>query len=286
MKHADKLAKILFLIFIAVFSITVLARKLPETAFMQNTIAHLNQSQNTIMAFSGSTLLTSLSISALPDDFASPLASTVSDMNTYFILLFAVLFVEKLVVVEGTKIALTYVIPAACILYIFAVFFPKQMFKNFGSKLLILGICLVLVIPLGTHFTEYVCKDYLVYVDQTIAEADAGAEKINEIMSAGTEESTFFEKLSDAFKTAIQDVSDLLTYFKNVIKRCVNSIAILIVTNFVLPVLIMLLFRWLLNELFALHFPVSPDQIRLPYGRKKEKAPDQKADLTSSEDKE
>ena len=260
----EKLAKILFMIFLMVLSFSVLTRIIPESKFVQETIQHLEESQNTIMKFSGTTIATSLSLSALPNDFASPLASTVSDLNTYFIFIFAVLFVEKLVVIEGIKIALVWMIPAACVLGILAIVFEKEMFKNFAKKLLILGISVIMVVPMSTHFTETVCADYLTYVDETIEEADAGAGKINEIMAEGNEEATFFDKLSDAFKTAISDVNDLLAYFKNVVKKFVNSVAVMIVTTFVLPMLVMLLFRWLLTELFALHLPAPKVSIKLP----------------------
>jgi predicted PurR-regulated permease PerM len=260
----EKLVKILAIVFLMVFSFTVLTHVIPESKFVQDTVKHLEDSQNTIMKFSGTTIATSLSLSALPNDFASPLASTVSDLNTYFIFIFAVLFVEKLLVIEGIKIALVWMIPAACILGILAIVFEKEMFKNFAKKLLILGISVIMVVPMSTHFTETVCADYLTYVDETIEEADAGAGKINEIMAEGNEQATFFDKLSDAFKTAISDVNDLLAYFKNVVKKCVNSVAVMIVTTFVLPMLVMLLFRWLLTELFALHLPAPKVSIKLP----------------------
>ena len=265
----EKLAKILFMIFLMVLSFSVLTRIVPESKFVQETIQHLEESQNTIMKFSGTTIATSLSLSALPNDFASPLASTVSDLNTYFIFIFAVLFVEKLVVIEGIKIALVWMIPAACILYIAAILTSKEMFKNFAKKLLILGISIIMVIPISTHFTETVCADYLTYVDETIEEADAGANKINELMAEENGDATFFDKLTDAFKTAIRDVNDLLAYFKNVVKKCVNSVAVMIVTTFVLPMLTMLLFRWLLTELFALHLPVPKVSVKLPKELKK-----------------
>ena len=265
----EKLAKILFMICLMVLSFSVLTRIIPESKFVQETIQHLEESQNTIMKFSGTTIATSLSLSALPNDFASPLASTVSDLNTYFIFIFAVLFVEKLVVIEGIKIALVWMIPAACILYIAAILTSKEMFKNFAKKLLILGISIIMVIPISTHFTETVCADYLNYVDETIEEADAGANKINELMAEENEDATFFDKLTDAFKTAIRDANDLLAYFKNVVKKCVNSVAVMIVTTFVLPMLTMLLFRWLLTELFALHLPVPKVSVKLPKELKK-----------------
>jgi len=277
----EKTAKILFWAFIAIFSIVVLARKIPEAEFVQNTVDRLEESQNTIMTFSGTTIATSLAISALPDDFASPLASTVSDLNTYFVFMFAVLFVEKLLVVEGIKIALMYIIPIACLLYVLSLLTAREMFKNFGIKLMILGISIIFVIPFSTHFTETVCEDYLDYVDETIAEADAGAAKINEVMASGNEESSFFDKLSNAFKTAIQSVTDLLNYFKNVIKKCVNSVAIMLVTTFVVPLLILMLFRWLLKELFALHIPMPSVKISLPNRRHDHKAT--KTELNSAE---
>lgn len=270
MKRKEKLAKLLLVIFIMVFSFTVLASMVPNTKYLQETVEYLDESQATVMTFSGTATATSLALSALPDDFATPLASTVSDLNTYFIFMFAVLFVEKLMVLEGTKIAFAYIIPMVCILYGLFILTEKEVFKNFGKKLLILGIAVILVIPISTRFTNIVCKDYMVYVDETISEADAGASKINEVMSGGSEDSGFFESLSAAFKTSIQDVTDLLDYFNNVIKRCINSVAIMIVTTFVVPLLILMLFRWLLTELFALHLPMPRIQIKVPHLKQEE----------------
>ena len=269
MKYTEKLAKVLLAVFIIVFSANVLYYKIPETEYLKSTVESLEESQNTIMTFSGTTLAASLALSALPDDFGTPLANTISDLNMYFVFILIVVFVEKLIVIEGTKISLAYIIPAACILYVIFMLTSKEVFKKFANKLLILGISLVVVIPFSTHFTEKVCDDYLVYVDQTIEETDAGATKINEIMSSSDEEATIFDRLSNAFKTAIQSVSDLLTYFKNIVRKCVNSVAIMIVITFVLPLMILMLFRWLLKELFALNVSLPNVQIRLPHRKQK-----------------
>ena len=171
--HTEKLAKILLAIFIMVLSIFVLAYKFPESSYVQETRESLEESKITVMEFSGATIAVSVAITALPDDFGSPLANTLADMNKYFIFIFAVLFVEKLIVVEGMKLSFVYIIPFACGLYILSVLFGKAVFKVLASKLMILGLAVVLVIPLSTHITEKVCEDYLVYVDETIEEASA-----------------------------------------------------------------------------------------------------------------
>ncbi len=267
-KRIVKLAKCLAAVLVLMLSVFVFAQKMPQTKMVKDTIESIEESNKTIMEFSGATITTSLALSAFPNDFATPLASTLSDLNTYFIFIFAVLFVEKLIVIEGVKIAFVYIIPAACILYIAYVSLEKAFFKNFAMKLAILGLAVVFVIPLSTYFTEKVCADYLAYVDETIEEANAGAEKVNEVMATGEEEADIFDKLSNAFNTAIQGMSDLLDYFENVLKKCVNSIAIMIVTSFVLPLLTLFLFRWLLNELFGWNLPKQPINIRLS-GKKK-----------------
>ena len=90
-KRIVKLAKCLAAVFILVLSVFVLAKKVPEMKMVQNTIESIEESNKTVMDFSGATITTSLALSAFPDDFATPLAGTLSDLNTYFIFIFAVL---------------------------------------------------------------------------------------------------------------------------------------------------------------------------------------------------
>ncbi|MBR5565481.1 MAG: hypothetical protein IKW08_04860 [Roseburia sp.] len=258
----ENLVRILLATFVAVFSFCVLANKVPEAKWIENTVESLDESKNTIMEFSGATIATSLAISALPDDFASPLANTLTDMNKYFVFIFAVLFVEKLIVVEGIKISFAYMIPIACVLYVLSIMSRKTLYKEFATKIAILAIAVVVVVPFSTHFTETICDDYLVYVDETIAEAEAGAAKVNDVMIETGGNTNIFDKLSKVFETAIKDVTMLLDYFNNVIKKCVNSIAIMMVTTFVLPLLMLAFFKWLLKELFSLNLNVSISKIR------------------------
>lgn len=260
---SKKIAQILMCILIALLSAGILSKTIPETKFMGETIEALDQSKIQVMEFAGATMATSLAISALPDDFATPLANTFANFDKYFVFILIVLFVERLLVVEGVRLTFVYLIPATCGIFILSLLSKKRMWRQFAWKLTILCAAIILVVPLGTHFTEYVGSDYLEYVETTIEETNDGAEKVNEIMAGDDTDKSIFEKLSGAFKTAIEGVTDLLNYFKSSVKKCVNSIAIMIVTNFVLPMLVLLFFRWLLTELFGLDF-------HLPKGNGKE----------------
>ena len=268
-KITEKIAKILFSVFIMVLSIYVLAAKVPETKYVKSTIESLDESRNKVMTFSGATLAASTALSLLPDDKASPMANTLADMSKYFIFIFAVLFLERLIVIEGTQIAFVYIIPAACGLYILFVLLQKDKMKEWATKLLILGIALVCVIPFSIHFTEYVGSDYLTYIDETIAEANDGADKIVSVKAEDEDEITLWNRISGIFKSTVQGAADLFTYFSNLIKKCFNSIAIMLVTTIALPLCILMIFRWLLKELFSLNLNISTPRIRVMHLNKK-----------------
>lgn len=254
-------------VLIAVLSFFVLSEKIPQTQFVQTSLESVEKSKTTVMEFAGATLATSLAISALPDDFASPLAESLADMNKYFIFILIVLFVERLILMQGIKVSFLAIIPIGCLLYAFGYAIRREFFINFGKKIGLLGLALVLVIPCSTHVTNYVGKEYLEYVDETIQDTQKGSDTINEIVLSEDTEQTIFEKLSGAFKTAIQGVKDLLQYFNNMIKKCMNSIAIMIITTFLLPLINLFFFKWLLAELFQIRFAV-PDVAA--YRRKKD----------------
>ncbi|MCQ2520346.1 MAG: hypothetical protein MJ107_07440 [Lachnospiraceae bacterium] len=270
---AKKVIKYLIPLFIAVLSFSILAPKVSDSKTVQASLESIDNSQATVLAFAGATTAASLAMSAFPDDFATPLANTLSNMNKYFIFILIVLFVERLILTEGIKVALAYLIPIACGFIILGLAIKKDAVKAFGNKLFVLALAVTLVVPCSTKFTEVVCADYLVYVDETIEETSDGAGKINDILTDSEEgDTTLFEKISNAFKNAVQSISDLLDYFNNLIKKGGNSIAILIVTNFVLPILTLFFFKWLFGELFALNLPAPKINILAPKRDHKELA--------------
>ena len=274
-KHARLVSKILGLILIAAFSFFFLTAKLPETEFIKDSVESVEKSSDTVMKFSAATLSTSLAISALPDDFATPLAESLSDMNIYFVAILVVLFLEKILIQYGVKLAFAIVIPIACGIGILAVGLKRDFVKSVAVRLSILGLAAALVVPCSTHITNVVAADLTAYVETTIADTEDGAGKLNEAMEGGAAEKTMFEKLSDLFQTAIDDVSDLMLHFQNTIRKCMNSIAILILTNCLMPLLSFFVLRWVLKETFQIAIPVPPMKSRShPRAESKEAEPE------------
>lgn len=257
-KHAVLAIKILLLTLAAALSFFVAATKLPESNFVRDSLESVEDSSNTVMKFSAATLSTSLAISALPDDFATPLADSLADMNVYFVAILVVLFLEKILIRYGIKVAFAILIPLACFAGILFVVTKRSILKGVAIRLCVLGLAVAFVVPCNTHITGIVASDLTAYVDDTIEETEGGAGKLNEAMEGGSEDKTMFEKLSDLFQTAIRDISDLMLHFQNTIRRCMNSIAILILTNCLMPLLTFFVLKWLLRELFQIAIPLPP----------------------------
>lgn len=257
-KNAGVAIKILLLLLVAAVSFFGLTSWVPDSDFVEQSVEHVEESNNTVMKFSAATLSTSLAISALPDDFATPLAESLSDMNIYFVAILVVLFLEKILILYGVKMAFAIIIPLACGVGVLALLTKKSFLKSFAVRVCILGLAVALVVPCSTHITGIVAADLTAYVDNTIEETSDGADKLNEAVEGGAEDQTVFERLSDLFQTAVSGVSDLMLHFQNTIRQCMNSIAILILTNCLMPLMTFFILKWILKELFQIAIPLPP----------------------------
>lgn len=254
-KHSTLLIKLLSLLLVAALSFFAATQILPKAGFVTNSLERIEESSSTVMKLSAATLSTSLAISALPDDFATPLADTLADMNVYFIAILSILFFEKILIHYGIKAAFALLIPCACLAEILSITTKKKILRGLAIRLCVLGLTAAFVVPCSTCITDIVASDLTIYVNDTIQETEDGANKLNEAMESGGPEKNIFEKLSDLFETAIRDVSDLMLHFQNTIRKCMNSIAILLLINCIMPLVTFFFLKWVLSETFRIVNP-------------------------------
>lgn len=257
-----KVFLILALIFAILFSHFVCRYEVTKLPIINQSVEHLDDAQSMVLKISASTLTVSYFISLLPDDHATPLADALADFSKYFVLLLGMIFLERLMVIEGIPLVFSIIIPASCLFFISFILFKKEILKKIGLKLLILGITVLLVVPCGTYLSKTIGDRYLNYVDDTITKAEAGSEVIDESLSLDSGDKSFYEKVSLLFQTAVNSLKDYINYFKNIIERFITSIAIMIIIYCGIPVVTFLLFIWILNQLFQFQsFQVLGDRL-------------------------
>ena len=254
-KRAGMISALALLLCIGLVSFFWLGTTLTQTEFVTESIESIEESKDTVMRFSAATLSASLAITMLPDDVATPLADSLADMNIYFIAILMLLHFEKLLILYGSNLVFVVVIPAACAIFAVAILLKRDMMKRFAVRLAVLGLAAALVVPCSTHITNYVAADLTQYVDATIASTEDGADVVQDAMENGEDEQTIFDRLSEMFKTAINDASDLMTHFQNSVRMCMNSIAILLLTNCFMPIMNFFILKWVLKETFHIAIP-------------------------------
>ena len=247
-----RMVGVLSAVFIALLSVLVLSKRVPEAELFKTSAESLDETKETVMGLSAATLTVSVGITLLPDDYASPIANTLADLSKYFVLILGVVFLEKLKVLEGIPITFIYVIPAVCGLAALFFITGKEVFKSLAKKLLIIAIAFIFVVPVSTGLSQYLGEGYMSYVQETISVAEVGSDKIEEISEPRDGEESIYERISSVFQTAIQGVSDLFDYFSAIVKKCINSIAILIVVTCAIPFLTFMFFIWLIRQLFEI----------------------------------
>ncbi|MBO4461727.1 MAG: hypothetical protein J5749_02480 [Lachnospiraceae bacterium] len=253
---------ILALVFVILFSHFVCRNEVTKMPFINQSVEHLDDAQSMVLKISASTLTVSYFISLLPDDHASPLAGTLADFSKYFVLLLGMIFLERLMVLEGIPLVFSIIIPASCFFFMLFILFKKEILKKIGLKLLVFGIAVLLVVPCGTYLSQTIGDRYLGYVNDTITKAEAGSEVIDDSVSMETGDKSFYEKVSALFQTAVNGLKDYINYFKNIIERFITSIAIMIIIYCGIPFITFVIFIWILNQLFQFQsFQVLGDKL-------------------------
>ena len=255
-KQAKLSIRILALLILAAFSFFFLSKWIPETDYVKYSMEQVEQNNRTVLAFEAATLSASLAISAMPEDFGSSYADALTDLNIFFALILVMLLIEKLLLIFGFKFAFSIAVPIACGLCIIAILTQRDAFKTLAARLCILGLAVALAVPCSTLISDVVATDLNTYVEETIAETDDGAEKLNLAMVSDESDQTIFDKLSGLFSTAIQGVTDLMQYFQNMITKCMYAIAIMLLKTIVMPIVTFFFLRWVLNETFHIMVPV------------------------------
>lgn len=249
-KKWELAAKILVLVLVMIVSFCALSKNVAGLPIYSESAESLEETTSTVMAISTSSLAVSFAITLLPDDYATPLADTLADLNTYLIFILGVVFFEKLLLSFGVPAVFRYVIPTVCILFIAHLLTKKDILKVLATKILMLAIALALVVPCGTALSNAVCSDSMQYVNETITEADKSADVLDDSSENGIQDKSFFDKVSRVFETAVNGVKELIEYYKNLVKKFINSVVILVVANCVIPIVTFVVFVWFLNQLF------------------------------------
>ena len=286
------------LLLIAILSITVVGKYASAPENHQKTIASLDEKKQTVMELTAASTVTSALITLLPGDTATPIAEKMADVSGYLLIVLCAIYLEKYLVTITGYVAFTYLIPAACVLWILNLFFANATVRKLAAKLAVFGIAIFLVVPASVKISDLIGDTYQAQIEATIEDAkntqnilensdmvnDTGEAETGtgttEAAAANTQEKTnsesgsvsnIFDWAKDAFSSAKDSVAnvvenvtisteELVQKVENSLNRFIEAVAVMIITSCVIPMLVLLLFFWMVK--IVLDVDLSGGKIR------------------------
>ena len=238
-----------------ILSMTVVSKMASDPEWYEQTLTDLNKKETTVLALTTASVAASTAIAAVPGDTTTPVADEIADVTSYFVIILAIVFIEKYMVTIFGYAAFMFVIPAACVMLLVWLFSHRDFLFRWGVKFLALGLIIWAVIPVSSHVSMLIERTSQVNYEAAIDEARQISDDINENADEdGGILSNFLDKVTGGISSLAERGKALFVHF-------LESIAVLLATSCVIPVAVVLVMVWVIKLIFGMQIP-SP--ARLP----------------------
>lgn len=284
--NKQKCITTVILLLVAILSITVIGKYASAPENHQKTIASLDEKKQTVMELTAASTVTSALITLLPGDTATPIAEKMADVSRYLLVVLCAIYLEKYLVTITGYVAFTYLIPIACGLWILNLAFENATVRKLAAKLAVFGIAIFLVVPASVKISDLIGDTYQAQIEATIEDArntqsileNSGVvDDTNEVGTTGTgttgattgsaqeknnsesgSASNIFDWAKDAISSAKDSVAnvvenvtvsteELVQKVENSLNHFIEAVAVMIITSCVIPMLVLLLFFWMVK---------------------------------------
>lgn len=272
MKHMTKLQLLLIAapLVLALFSFFVLAKTTSSVDFHKANIESLENKKDKVMELTAASAAASAAITLIPGDVATPIASELADLSSKFVIVICAIYVEKYLLTITGYVTFAILIPIACIIFSIGALLMRPSTFRLSFRIGLLGLAFFLVIPASLEISHMIENTYHESIEATIESATQTAEEIkaeNESIaeSAPTETESDPEKPSQFNETIgswlnsvtesgrelteniTNSVNQSTEAFRQLFNNMLEAFAVMLVTSCVIPILVLLLFVWMIK---------------------------------------
>ncbi len=268
-------------IILILISIIVVSPYAGDIKNYENINKTLDEKRTSVIEISAVINGLSLVIAAVPGDATTPISNEISQFNTYLVIALAAIMFEKFILPLLGLVVFRFIVPVMLTALLFYIIFRKRKLLEVCIHLFALSVVLMTIIPLGIKGGAIIDKSF--GTDNLISELKAEMENINDLYKEAehNEEDSdnnysegavsFFDGLYDKLKDSADDVSSIIkeTVTKNsdlikekskvIISRIMDVLAVIIVSNVVLPILSLLVMCWAIKTALTNIFLFEPE---------------------------
>ena len=233
------------LVLLAVVSFVYFADRAAAPETHAETVASIDEKVDTVMKLTAT---------------ATPIAEKLADFTEYFLLVLTVLYAEKYLITVIGAGTFKVLIPLACLMLGVSLFAWRSRLRAVAVRLAVLGLALYLVIPLSISVSDLIYGAYRDSIDSTVASAQELTDDTNQLAGAEGNQgliNSILSRISETATTLTRKAADTLSRFT-------ETLAILIVTSCLIPLLVLLFFLWIIRQLAGVD--LTPMLPRHPLG--------------------
>ena len=233
-KKASLVAVILLL---AVISFTIVAPWASDSGNHRHSIEQTQDKISTVMTLSGGAAGTSATLSLLPGDLCTPLAEQLAELAKYFLLILSALYLEKFLITLSGFITFAVLIPLSLVLLSAYVVTGKKKFASVSGKIAIIGLIIFLIVPASVTLSDKIYQIQGDTIQETITE-------YNELDLEGDADSGIIGEITTITTSTIDKVTGFIS-------KLMESLAVMLVTSCVVPVLVFVFLIWMVKTVFS-----------------------------------
>lgn len=260
----NRIFLLLMLVIISLVSVFFLEPWAVSPEVQEHTITSLDEKKKDVQELTAAATAASVGITLLPGDAATPVADKMADLSTYMLIVLCAIYLEKYLVTVMGMVTFRYIIPFAMVIMGVSLFWRRRMCRLLSLRVLLFGLALYFVIPISVRITDIIETTYNSSVQSAVEaanelsrEAKAQEEEAKRLEEERKKEeeaqkgllerikdipSAFSESASDVVASVTQVSEEKIKELEVMLNNFLESIAVMIITSCVIPILVLLVF--------------------------------------------
>ena len=231
-----KITLMVLILLIAVISFTKVSNWAADPNTHRHSIEQTDEKVKDVMTLSAGAAAASATLSLLPGDMCTPLSEQCAELATYFLLILSALYLEKFMITLSGYVTFRVLIPLACLFVIAGILLGKKTLYSIAARIALIGAVIYLIVPASILLSDKIYQTQAEKVDSAITqynELDVGEDTDQGLIGELT--------------TLTTNTVDKMTAF---ITSLLESLAVMIVTACVVPLLVFVFLVWIAKTIF------------------------------------
>ena len=228
------------------------------------TIASLDEKRETVMNLVAGSTGTSAAITLLPDDIGTPIAEQLLDLSAGFAVVIGALYLEKYLLTIFGLLAFRILVPAGCVLFAISMALAgrprsSSLLQGISVRLAVFGIVVSLVVPASIFISDMIDDTYRASANASLAASQAAAEQeaaAAEGQQGQQGQQGILELIQQLPETISETASGVSKEAQDTLNNFIETLAVMIVTSCVIPILVLLFFLWLAKTILGIRVEV------------------------------